>query len=94
MLDTGIVSTQKKMWQLVSKDMLKKNYYFTPAQCENKWKTLKRTYRSKLDRYGSKRHYPFKKYEILQPIKKFSSSFKIYSTVISLYCKNYGLFCM
>lgn len=67
MLDTGIVSTQKKIWELVSKEMLKKEYYFTPAQCENKWKTLKRTYRAKqehLDKFGSsKKPCPFERYK-------------------------------
>lgn len=67
MLDMGIINTQKKLWQVVSKEMLKKHYYFTPAHCENKWKTLKRTYKSKQERIqqfgSSKRHCPFEKYD-------------------------------
>ncbi|CAG9864855.1 unnamed protein product [Phyllotreta striolata] len=72
MLDSGIISTQKKLWELVSKDMNKKGYYYTGAQCENKWKTLKRNYRSKMekmDKYGHKRPCPFEN-EITEILSK------------------------
>lgn len=63
MLDTGIISTQKKLWELTSKAMMKKGYYYTGAQCENKWKALKRAYKTKLERmqkFGTiKRACPF-----------------------------------
>ncbi|KAJ8943290.1 hypothetical protein NQ318_017308 [Aromia moschata] len=58
MLETGIISTQKKLWELTSKALAKKGYYYTAAQCENKWKALKRAYRTKLERiqkFGSYR---------------------------------------
>ncbi|XP_072381160.1 uncharacterized protein [Diabrotica undecimpunctata] len=72
MLDSGIITTQKKLWELVSKDMNRKGYYYTGAQCENKWKTLKRNYRNKmekLDKYGSKRNCPFEN-EITEILSK------------------------
>lgn len=72
MLDSGIISTQKKLWEFVSKDMNKKGYYYTGAQCENKWKTLKRTYRNKMDKidkYGHKRPCPFEN-EITEILSK------------------------
>lgn len=66
MHDTGIIATQKKIWELVSKEMMKKQYFFSPPQCENKWKTLKRTYKSRqerIERFGScKRPCPFERY--------------------------------
>lgn len=66
MLDTGIIGTHKKIWELVSKEMIKKEYYFSPSQCENKWKTLKRNYKAKYDRierFGScSRYCPFERY--------------------------------
>lgn len=66
MLDSGIIGTQKRLWELVSKDMTKKSYFYTAAQCENKWKSLKRNYRTKMERgekfSGQKRSCPFEKY--------------------------------
>nr|CAH7749187.1 unnamed protein product [Callosobruchus chinensis] len=63
MLEQGIISTQKKLWEMVSKDMNKQGYYYSAQQCENKWKSLKRCYRSKqerLEKYGvCKRPCPF-----------------------------------
>lgn len=67
MLETGIIHTQKKLWELVAKDLMKKNFYYTPAQCENKWKSLKRNYKGKIEKAdrgtggGQKRLCPFEK---------------------------------
>lgn len=65
MLDSGIISTLKKIWELISKEMMQQQYYFSPSHCENKWKTLKRNYRLKqhFDRFGSggKRHCAFER---------------------------------
>lgn len=73
MLDSGIITTQKKLWELVAKDMNKKDFYYTGAQCENKWKTLKRNYKNKLlkmDKTGScKRQCPFER-EIVEILSK------------------------
>ncbi|XP_023026785.2 uncharacterized protein [Leptinotarsa decemlineata] len=83
MLESGIINTQKKLWELVSKDMIRKGYYYTGPQCENKWKTLKRTYRNKMDKaekFGTcKRSCPFEDEitEILskRPQESFTRSF-------------------
>ncbi|XP_057658931.1 uncharacterized protein LOC130895575 [Diorhabda carinulata] len=73
MLDSGIITTQKKLWELVAKDMNKKDFFYTGAQCENKWKTLKRNYKNKLlkmDKTGScKRQCPFER-EIVEILSK------------------------
>ncbi|KAJ8974718.1 hypothetical protein NQ317_000384 [Molorchus minor] len=41
MLDTGIISTHKKIWELTSRLLAKKGFYYNSTQCENKWKALK-----------------------------------------------------
>lgn len=65
MLDSGIITTHKKIWELISKEMAKKGYYFSPAHCENKWKTLKRTYKTRHDinrKSGTfRKHCPFER---------------------------------
>ncbi|XP_018565887.1 uncharacterized protein LOC108906928 [Anoplophora glabripennis] len=85
MLDTGIISTQKKLWELTSKALAKKEYYYTAAQCENKWKALKRSYKTKLERmqkFGTtKRACPFE-YEVAEILSKrpndsFSRSYSV-----------------
>ncbi|CAH1954173.1 unnamed protein product [Acanthoscelides obtectus] len=63
LLEHGVINTQKKLWELVSKDMHKHDFYYSAQQCENKWKSLKRCYRLKqerLEKYGQcKRPCPF-----------------------------------
>lgn len=71
MLDTGIITTQKKIKELVSKFKSKKkkkwerNNIILTSQCENKWKTLQRNFQSEedhIDRFRSmKRPFPFKR---------------------------------
>ncbi|KAJ8923196.1 hypothetical protein NQ315_001750 [Exocentrus adspersus] len=73
LLDAGIITTQRKLWELTSKALAKKGFYYTGPQCENKWKALKRSYRNKLDRVqrlgSSKRPSPFE-YEVSEILAK------------------------
>ncbi|KAJ8932418.1 hypothetical protein NQ314_014675 [Rhamnusium bicolor] len=73
MLETGIITTQKKLWELTAKALARKGYYYTGPQCENKWKALKRSYKSKLEKmekFGAcKRVCPFE-YEVAEILSK------------------------
>lgn len=48
LLESGIITTRKKMWELIGKEMNERNYEYTGFQCENKWKSLKRAYNHRL----------------------------------------------
>ncbi|KAG5890728.1 hypothetical protein JTB14_026034 [Gonioctena quinquepunctata] len=94
MLESGIITTQKKLWELVSKDMAKKGFYYSGSQCENKWKTLKRTFRNKmekLEKFGScKRSCPFEEEitEILSKRPQESLTRAFYTPKLSKYRKS------
>lgn len=63
LVESGIINTRKKMWELVSKAMTEKKFYYTSAQCENKWKSMKRAYshRQIIKNRPSKRSLPFER---------------------------------
>ncbi|XP_030758946.1 uncharacterized protein LOC115884490 [Sitophilus oryzae] len=45
----GKIRTKTEMFKIVGSEMTKLGYTMTPAQCLNRWKSLKRSYRSKLE---------------------------------------------
>lgn len=65
----GVLKNLKQMWEKVSQELINNNFLYTPEQCDNKWKSLKRGYllatqKFKWSSRGTKRARPFDRYEI------------------------------
>ncbi|GLV32926.1 hypothetical protein CBL_09012 [Carabus blaptoides fortunei] len=43
------IKTMKKMWEIIQDKLQSFGYTFTSQQCENKWKSLERAYKNKLE---------------------------------------------
>lgn len=48
-LQFQLSKTHKKLWDRISTKLAEKGYIYTGTQCQNKWKSVKREYRSVID---------------------------------------------
>lgn len=80
---SGVLKNLKQMWEKVSQELVNSNYLYTAEQCDNKWKSLKRSYlltvqKNKKLPKGQKRTRPFDKdiQEIIRKRQKLKSYLK------------------